>query len=80
MKEPWWVAQIERLQFEMKDDASWLNCIEAIIAADAAATSPFRPQAGTRVDCRDRGRRGHVGIPPVPLRWTADSTEPKEAA
>jgi hypothetical protein len=29
----WRVAQIEQLQFEMEDDASWLDCNEAIIAA-----------------------------------------------
>jgi hypothetical protein len=28
----WRVAQIERLQFEMEDDASWLDCIEATFA------------------------------------------------
>jgi hypothetical protein len=49
-------------------------------AADADAGSPLRPRAETRVDYRVRGRRECVGMRPVPLRWTADSMEPKEVA
>jgi len=49
-------------------------------AADADAAPPFRPQAETRVGHRGPGGRACVGNRPVPLRWTTDSMEPKEAA
>ena len=46
----------------------------------AAAALPSRRQEETRVGRRDRGHPRCGTQQPVPLRWTADSIEPKEAA
>jgi hypothetical protein len=49
----------------------------------AAAASPSHRRAETRVDRSGSGHRGCVAIrpgTPLPLRWTSNDEEPKEAA
>jgi hypothetical protein len=52
---------------------------EAINRVSVAAL-PFRRRIGSRVGCRGRGHRLCITQHPVPLRWTSNDTEPREAA